>query len=242
MTTSPVTSSVRRYASAAAAAARATARGWLPRDRQRHPDGLPASTPGFSGENIGALDSADLHAAVHHQSTTFSRPTTVPTHRSSVRDRRRRGAGWPTPCWLRSCPCGRGGTARRGRGGTPGRLLPGKPHRHSADPVTDPRTAKPACVGPPASAWSSRRPRSKNRRPCRIPLRRDEHVDDLAELVDGAVDIPPAPGDFHIRLICLPTVADDVAAGPGCVSQQRREALHPAVDGDVGDFDAAFGE
>jgi hypothetical protein len=67
MTTSPVTSSVRRYASAAAAQ-REQRRGWLPGDRQRHPDGLPASTPGFSGESIGALDSADLHAAVHHQS------------------------------------------------------------------------------------------------------------------------------------------------------------------------------
>jgi hypothetical protein len=33
-----------------------------------------------------------------------------------------------------------------------------------------------------------------------------------------------------------------MAAGPGGVGQQRREALHPPVDGDVVDLDAAFGE
>jgi hypothetical protein len=33
-----------------------------------------------------------------------------------------------------------------------------------------------------------------------------------------------------------------VAAGPGRLGQQRREPLHPSVDGDVVNLDAAFGE
>ena len=34
-------------------------------------------------------------------------------------DRRRRGAGWSTRCWRRSCSCSPGGTARHGCGGSP---------------------------------------------------------------------------------------------------------------------------
>jgi hypothetical protein len=70
----------------------------------------------------------------------------------------------------------------------------------------------------------------------------DEHVDDLAERVDRPVDIAPAPGDLHIRLVDLPSVADTLTAGSGGIGQQRREPLHPPVDGDVVDLDAAFGE
>jgi hypothetical protein len=33
-----------------------------------------------------------------------------------------------------------------------------------------------------------------------------------------------------------------MAAGPGGLSEQRREPLDPPVDGDVVDLDAAFGE
>jgi hypothetical protein len=39
-----------------------------------------------------------------------------------------------------------------------------------------------------------------------VPPRSDEHVDDLAELVDRAVDVAPAPGDLHIRLVDLPAI------------------------------------
>jgi hypothetical protein len=79
-----------------------------------------------------------------------------------------------------------------------------------------------------------------------VAPRGDIDVDDLAELVDGPVDIPPlAPplaGDLHIRLVDLPAIADAVAAGPGGVGQQRRESQHPPVDGDVVDLDATLGE
>jgi hypothetical protein len=56
------------------------------------------------------------------------------------------------------------------------------------------------------------------------------HVDDLAELVDRTIDVPPAAADLHIRLIHRPAVTDPVAAGPGGVSKQRREAQHPPID------------
>ena len=75
-----------------------------------------------------------------------------------------------------------------------------------------------------------------------VTLDGEEDIDDLAELVDGAVDIAPPASDLHIRLIHLPAVPDGVPAGPGGLGEQRREPLHPAVDGDVVDFDAAFGE
>jgi hypothetical protein len=70
----------------------------------------------------------------------------------------------------------------------------------------------------------------------------DEHVDDLAELVDGLVGVAPPSGDLQVGLVDLPAITDAVAAGPGSLGQQGREALDPAVDGDVVDLDAAFGQ
>jgi hypothetical protein len=70
----------------------------------------------------------------------------------------------------------------------------------------------------------------------------DEHVDDLAELVDRAVDVAPPAGDLHIRLVHEPAVPDQVAAWPGGVGQQRREPQYPPVDGDVVDLDPTLGE
>src|SRR5829696_8686694 len=70
----------------------------------------------------------------------------------------------------------------------------------------------------------------------------DEHVDDLAELVDRAVDIAPLAGDLHVGLINLPAIPHQVPAWPSGVGQQRREPLHPAVDANVVDLDAPLGE
>jgi hypothetical protein len=78
--------------------------------------------------------------------------------------------------------------------------------------------------------------RSKKRRGCLgVALRGDQHVDDLAELVDRTVDVAPPTGDLCVALIGLPAVADGVAAWPGGIDQQRREPLDPAVDGGVVD-------
>jgi hypothetical protein len=75
----------------------------------------------------------------------------------------------------------------------------------------------------------------------RVPPWRDEHVDDLAELVDGPVDVAPLPSNLGVGLVDLPAVPDGVPAGPGGVGQQRREALNPALDGGVVDLNPAFG-
>jgi hypothetical protein len=68
----------------------------------------------------------------------------------------------------------------------------------------------------------------------------DEHVDDLAELVDRAVHVAPLSADPDVGLIDLPAVADGVAAGPSGIGQLRREAHHPPVDGDVVDLDTSL--
>jgi hypothetical protein len=69
---------------------------------------------------------------------------------------------------------------------------------------------------------------------------RRRHVDDLSELDDRAVNVPPLPGDLDVGLVNLPAVADSVAAGTGGVGQQRREPQHPPVDRDVVDLNATF--
>jgi hypothetical protein len=45
-----------------------------------------------------------------------------------------------------------------------------------------------------------------------------------------------------LGLVDLPAVPDAMPTGSGGLGQQRREPLGPAVDGDVIDLDAAFGE
>jgi len=76
----------------------------------------------------------------------------------------------------------------------------------------------------------------------RVATWRDEHIDDLAELVDRPVHVAPPTGDLDVGLIDVPAGPEGVAAGAGGVGQQGREALDPAVDGDVVNFNAAFGE
>jgi transcriptional regulator with XRE-family HTH domain len=57
-----------------------------------------------------------------------------------------------------------------------------------------------------------------------------------------AVDVAPVASNLGVGLIDLPASPDGVAAGPGGLGQQRREALDPAVDGGVVDLDATLGE
>jgi hypothetical protein len=63
-----------------------------------------------------------------------------------------------------------------------------------------------------------------------VPARGDNHVDDLAELVDRSVYIAPSAGDLHLGLIHRPAVTDAVAAGPGSLGQHRHEPPDPPVD------------
>jgi len=76
----------------------------------------------------------------------------------------------------------------------------------------------------------------------RVALWRDQHVDDLPEPVDRAVDVAPPAGDLHIRLVHGPAISHAMPAGPGGLGQQRREAQHPPVDGDVVGLDPTLGE
>jgi hypothetical protein len=71
---------------------------------------------------------------------------------------------------------------------------------------------------------------------------RHQHVNDLAMLVDRSAHVPPHPGNLHIGFIDEPAVTDTVPGRPRCVDDQRGETLHPPVDGDVINVDAAFGE
>src|SRR4029453_8853978 len=84
--------------------------------------------------------------------------------------------------------------------------------------------------------------RWKNRWAATVSRRGDEHVNDLPELVDPSVHVPPLRGDFYGGLGPEPAIAYSVAAGAGGLGQQRREPLYPAVDGDVISLDTTLGE
>jgi hypothetical protein len=60
-------------------------------------------------------------------------------------------------------------------------------------------------------SWASTSPGIEDafRRNATVP------IDDLAELVDGAVSVAPPAGDLHVGLIHVPAVPDGVPAGPG---------------------------
>jgi hypothetical protein len=75
-----------------------------------------------------------------------------------------------------------------------------------------------------------------------VAPRGDQHVDDLAELVDCPVDVHHWPATLHIGLVDLPAISNTMSARPSSLGQQRREPLHPAINGDVVDLDAPFGE
>jgi len=53
----------------------------------------------------------------------------------------------------------------------------------------------------------------------------DEHVDDLAKLVDRPVHLAPAAGDLHIGLVHLPAISNTMSARPSSLGQQRPRAV-----------------
>jgi hypothetical protein len=58
-----------------------------------------------------------------------------------------------------------------------------------------------------------------------VPPLGQEHVDDLAVLVDRPVDVAPRAGDLDVGLVHEPMTTDGVAARPGRLDQQRSEPL-----------------
>src|SRR6266540_1881062 len=75
-----------------------------------------------------------------------------------------------------------------------------------------------------------------------VATTREEHVDDLAELVDGSEQVSPPPSDLQVRLVNVPPIPHDVATGSGGLGELRGEPLDPPVHRDVVDLDAAFGQ
>lgn len=75
-----------------------------------------------------------------------------------------------------------------------------------------------------------------------VTANRDVHVDDLAVSVDSAVRIAPHAGDLDIGLVDEASSPDGMSAWSCRVDQQRCKSLHPAVQRDVIDRDAAFCE
>ena len=61
-------------------------------------------------------------------------------------------------------------------------------------------------------------------------------------LVNGSVHVPPHTGHFDVGFIDEPSITDTATARPCRLDEQRREALHPPVDRDVVNLDAALGE
>jgi len=72
-----------------------------------------------------------------------------------------------------------------------------------------------------------------------VPFWRHQHVDDLAELIDRPVQVPPPAEHLHIGLVDEPAAPRGVPAGPGRLGEQRGEPHHPPEHGRVVRFDAA---
>jgi hypothetical protein len=69
-----------------------------------------------------------------------------------------------------------------------------------------------------------------------------QDVDDLAMLADRPVQAGPPAGHLHIPLIDEPPVTRSVTARAGGLCELRSKTLHPPVDTDVIDGDAAPGQ
>ena len=85
----------------------------------------------------------------------------------------------------------------------------------------------PKCWGPighDLDRLTMRAERSTEEPSCRseIASRRNEHVDDLAVLINGPVDVPPPARHLHVGLIHEPTVTDSMAIRSGRIREQWR--------------------
>jgi len=67
-----------------------------------------------------------------------------------------------------------------------------------------------------------------------------QDVDDLAMLVDRPVQVGPLADHLPVRLIDEPPGTRSVTARPGGLSELQSKTLHPPVDTDVIDNDAAL--
>lgn len=75
-----------------------------------------------------------------------------------------------------------------------------------------------------------------------IPLLGDHDVNNLAEQVDPSVQRDPPAADLDLRFVDTPTIAWGVPAGSSRINQHWGEPVHPAINRDVIDLDAPFGQ
>ena len=77
---------------------------------------------------------------------------------------------------------------------------------------------------------------------CQVAPRGQQDVDDLAVLIDCAVQVGLPAGDLQVGLIDEPQVPGNVPARASGLRKLRRQALDPPVDSDVIDRDAALSQ
>jgi hypothetical protein len=135
---------------------------------------------------------------------------------------------------------------------TPSGVLPGEPHPGFSRASRRTRALTFRRVADAAGARVSGdlgRDRGRAQRPGEEPPGRgqvtplgQQHVNDLAVLVDRPLQVGPQASHLDVSLIGKPPVTRDVTAGPGGLDELGSEPLHLPVDRDVIGGDAALGE
>ena len=67
-------------------------------------------------------------------------------------------------------------------------------------------------------------------------------IDDLAELIDGPVEVLPDPDNLQVGLVHEPAVTGGMPARAGGVDELAGEPLHPPVERHMVDLDAPLGQ
>jgi hypothetical protein len=75
-----------------------------------------------------------------------------------------------------------------------------------------------------------------------VTLGGQQHVDDLAMLVDRPVQVRPQTGDLDVGLVNEPPVTHRVPSRSRRFDELDREPLHPPVDTHAIDRDTVLGE
>jgi hypothetical protein len=70
----------------------------------------------------------------------------------------------------------------------------------------------------------------------------NQHVENLAFVIDGTPEIHPLAGDPNNHLVQMPSIARARTAPPQPPRDHRSELQHPAPDGFVGDVEPTLGE
>jgi hypothetical protein len=75
-----------------------------------------------------------------------------------------------------------------------------------------------------------------------MPPRADKDLDDLASVINGAIEIPPLAAQAAVGVVDPPLATDGLAVSAGRLAEARQEARHPAIGRAAIDGDAALGQ